>query len=183
MRKTLFTLVTLALFVGQIIASPIDVDRAQRIGMKYLQSNYAKQVGTLSLAYTQMTESGQPALYVFNGDNSFVIVSADDAALPILGASDEHSFDYNDLPDGLAYMLRHYARQIQYAKENNRTVHHGNIPRIGGVAIFLAFIGCSLYLIRDIQNFKGLLIGAGIIFVFGLGTLSLYHRSIWLNDN
>ncbi len=54
-----------------------------------------------------------------------------------------------------------------YAKENNRTVHHGNIPRIGGVAIFLAFIGCSLYLIRDIQNFKGLLIGAGIIFVFG----------------
>ena len=119
MRKTLFTLVTLALFVGQIIASPIDVDRAQRIGMKYLQSNYAKQVGTLSLAYTQMTESGQPALYVFNGDNSFVIVSADDAALPILGASDEHSFDYNDLPDGLAYMLRHYARQIQYAMENN----------------------------------------------------------------
>ena len=79
MRKTLFTLVTFALFVGQIIASPIDVDRAQRIGMKYLQSNYAKQVGTLSLAYTQMTESGQPALYVFNGDNSFVIVSADDA--------------------------------------------------------------------------------------------------------
>ena len=119
MRKTLFTLVTLALFVGQIIASPVDVDRAQRLGMKYLQSNYAKQVGTLSLAYTQMTESGQPALYVFNGDNSFVIVSADDAALPILGASDEHSFDYNALPDGLAYMLRHYARQIQYAMENN----------------------------------------------------------------
>ncbi len=109
----------MALFVGQIIASPVDVDRAQRLGMKYLQSNYAKQVGTLSLAYTQMTESGQPALYVFNGDNSFVIVSADDAALPILGASDEHSFDFNDLPDGLAYMLRHYARQIQYAKENN----------------------------------------------------------------
>lgn len=54
-----------------------------------------------------------------------------------------------------------------YAKENNRTVHHGNIPRIGGVAIFLAFIGCSFYLIRDIQNFKGLLIGAAIIFVFG----------------
>ena len=119
MRKTLFTLVTLALFVGQIIASPVDVDRAQRLGMKYLQSNYAKQVGTLSLAYTQMTESGQPALYVFNGDNSFVIVSADDAALPILGASDEHSFDFNDLPDGLAYMLRHYARQIQYAMDNN----------------------------------------------------------------
>ena len=27
-----------------------------------------------------------------------------------------------------------------YAKENKRTVHHGNISRIGGVAIYLAFI-------------------------------------------
>lgn len=110
---------TLALFIGQLIASPVDVNRAQRLGQKYLQNNSTKQVGTLSLAYTEMTESGQPAVYVFNADNAFVIVSADDAALPILGSSDEHSFDANDLPDGLAYMLRHYARQIQYAIENN----------------------------------------------------------------
>lgn len=110
---------TLALFIGQLVASPVDVNRAQRLGQKYLQSNYAKQVGTLSLAYTEMTESGQPAVYVFNADNAFVIVSADDAALPILGSSDEHSFNANDLPEGLAYMLRHYARQIQYAIENN----------------------------------------------------------------
>ena len=27
-----------------------------------------------------------------------------------------------------------------YAKENKRTVHHGKISRIGGVAIYLAFI-------------------------------------------
>ncbi len=110
---------TLALFIGQLVASPVDVNRAQRLGQKYLQSNYAKQVSTLSLAYTEMTESGQPAVYVFNADNAFVIVSADDAALPILGSSEEHSFNANDLPDGLAYMLRHYARQIQYAIENN----------------------------------------------------------------
>lgn len=110
---------TLALFISQLVASPVDVNRAQRLGQKYLQSNYAKQVSTLSLAYTEMTESGQPAVYVFNADNAFVIVSADDAALPILGSSDEHCFNANDLPDGLAYMLRHYARQIQYAIENN----------------------------------------------------------------
>lgn len=108
----------LALFVGQLFASSVDVNRAQRLGQMYLQSNYSKQVGTLSLAYTEMTENGQPAVYVFNAENAFVIVSADDAALPILGASDEHGFDANNLPDGLAYMLRHYARQIQYAIDN-----------------------------------------------------------------
>ncbi len=112
-------MVTLALFVGQVIASPVDVERAQRLGSKYLQSNYSKQVGNVSLAYTQMTESGQPAVYVFNADNAFVLVSANDAALPILGSSDDTSFDAENLPDGLAYMLRHYARQIQYAIENN----------------------------------------------------------------
>ena len=54
-----------------------------------------------------------------------------------------------------------------YAKENNRTVHHGNIPRVGGVAIFTAFMGCSLFLIKDWQTHAGLLIGAAIIFLFG----------------
>ena len=29
-----------------------------------------------------------------------------------------------------------------YAVENERTVHKGKIARIGGVAVFLAFMGC-----------------------------------------
>ena len=55
-----------------------------------------------------------------------------------------------------------------YAKENNRTIHHGKIPRIGGVAIFLAFIGCSFFMLKETRTFDGLLIGATIIFIFGL---------------
>lgn len=55
-----------------------------------------------------------------------------------------------------------------YAKENNRTIHHGKIPRIGGVAIFLSFIGCSFFMLKETRTFDGLLIGATIIFIFGL---------------
>ncbi len=55
-----------------------------------------------------------------------------------------------------------------YAKENERTVHHGKIARVGGVAIYLAFISCSLIFLQEDRTFDGLLIGATIIFVEGL---------------
>jgi hypothetical protein len=119
MRKTLFLMMTLALFVGQLIASPVGVEQARQLGLKYVQSHSAKQVAELTLAYTEMTESGNPAVYVFNFDGGSVFVSADDAARPILGFSDEHSFDPALVPDGLAYYLRFYARQIAFAQENN----------------------------------------------------------------
>ena len=118
MRKTLFLMMTLALFVGQLIASPVGVEQARQLGLKYVQSHSAKQVAELTLAYTEMTESGNPAVYVFNFEGGSVFVSADDVARPILGFTDE-AFDLALVPDGLAYYLRYYARQIAYAQENN----------------------------------------------------------------
>jgi len=55
-----------------------------------------------------------------------------------------------------------------YAKENDRTIHHGKIARVGGIAIFTAFVACSLLMIKETKTFDGLLIGAAIIFIFGL---------------
>ncbi len=119
MKKTLFLMMTLALFVSQLVASPVDVEQARRIGTKYVQSHSAKQVATLDLAYTQLTESGTNALYVFNFDGGFIIVAADDVALPILAYGEEGNFDANQISEGLAYYLRYYARQVSYAVENN----------------------------------------------------------------
>ena len=117
MRKTLFLMMTLALFVGQLIASPVGEHQARQLGLKYVQSHSAKQVADLTLAYTEMTETGNPAVYVFNFDGGSVFVSADDVARPILGFTDE-PFDVTVVPDGLAYYLRYYARQIEFAQEN-----------------------------------------------------------------
>ena len=111
-------MMTLALFVGQLIASPVGVEQARQLGLKYVQSHSAKQVADLTLAYTEMTESGNPAVYVFNFDGGSVFVSADDVARPILGYTDDN-FDLTNVPDGLAYYLRFYARQIAFAQENN----------------------------------------------------------------
>ncbi len=119
MRKTLFLMMTLALCVGQLIASPVDVEQARHLGLKYVQGNTNRQVTHLDLAYTQTTESGSNALYVFNFDGGYIIVAADDVALPILAFGEEGCFDANNIADGLAYYLRYYARQIEYAVSNN----------------------------------------------------------------
>ena len=111
-------MMTLALFVGQLIAAPVGEEQARQLGLKYVQSHAGRQVANLTLAYTQMTESGNPAVYVFNYENGSVFVSADDVARPILGCTDE-PFDMAVVPDGLAYYLRYYARQIEFARENN----------------------------------------------------------------
>ena len=121
MRKTLFLMMSMALFVSQLIASPVDVEQARHLGVKYVQSNASKQVAQLDLAYTQMTESGANALYVFNFDGGYIIVAADDVAQPILAFGEEGNFDADNIADGLAYYLRHYARQIEYAVSNNMT--------------------------------------------------------------
>ncbi len=55
-----------------------------------------------------------------------------------------------------------------YAEENNRTVHHGKIVRIGGVAIFTAFMVSLAILWKADTKLNGILIGSSIIFFGGL---------------
>lgn len=120
--KRLFTLALLAsLFIGQAAAAPVDINRAMQAGLKFAQSNtaHARQITALTHVYTEHTDEGQPALYVFNHTGGYVIVSADDVAQPILAFSDEETFDVNDIPDGVAFFLRHYANQIGFAVERN----------------------------------------------------------------
>ncbi len=55
-----------------------------------------------------------------------------------------------------------------FAKVNERTIHHGQIPRIGGVAIFIAFIiGIAVFQIKN-SFIRGALVGGSLIFAEGL---------------
>lgn len=55
-----------------------------------------------------------------------------------------------------------------YALENARTVHHGKIVRIGGVAMYLAFIiGMTIFVHPD-STFNAIIIGALLVFLAGL---------------
>lgn len=55
-----------------------------------------------------------------------------------------------------------------YAHENARTVHHGKIVRIGGIAIFIAFsVGMAIYFNAD-KTINGILLGGMVVFLAGV---------------
>lgn len=55
-----------------------------------------------------------------------------------------------------------------YAQENNRTVHHGRIVRMGGLSIFLAFIITMAIFVKADKTINAIMVGALIIFIGGL---------------
>ena len=59
--------------------------------------------------------------YIFNAEagSGFVIVSGDDRTIPILGYSDEGSFQAGKMPEGLKVLLEDYSAQIAGLEDND----------------------------------------------------------------
>lgn len=108
MKKYLMSLFALVLGLGMVHANPVDVNLAKHVGQKFVQTNFelSRQSSDLTLVYTGTSNRGEACFYVFNvGDNGFVIVSADDFFRPIVGYSDEGSFDADNIAPGAAFYL------------------------------------------------------------------------------
>ena len=83
------------------------------------------------------------------------------------------AFPYIALPFVISLALVPVAKRIGlalgiYAVENKRTVHHGRIVRIGGVAIYIAFLLSLAILWRTDTKLNGILIGGCLVFIGGL---------------
>ena len=80
---------------------------------------------------------------------------------------------YFILPLAISLILVPLCKQIGfrlgiYAVENKRTVHHGKIVRIGGVAVYISFM-LSLAILWSIDDtLNGIIIGGSIVFLGGL---------------
>ncbi|MCM1451195.1 MAG: C10 family peptidase, partial [Clostridium sp.] len=74
----------------------------------------------LKLAHTSKTPSGEAAVYVFNrGENlGYMLLGADDMALPVLGYSDEGSFAVENISPDFEWWLSEYGRRIEYANQS-----------------------------------------------------------------
>lgn len=73
--------------------------------------------------YTLESESGTPAIYVFdNASGGSLIVSASDMATPLLGYTDSGNFNATNIPPQLQFWMNEYAAQISYAENAGITV-------------------------------------------------------------
>lgn len=55
-----------------------------------------------------------------------------------------------------------------YAIENNRTVHHGRMVQMGGLAVFIAFMIGMAYFMKADATLNGILLGGAVVFLGGL---------------
>ena len=63
-----------------------------------------------------------------------------------------------------------------YAEMNERTIHTKIIARIGGVAIYVAFIiSMAIFMKADVQ-IRGVLLGGTVMFIGGLMIWLICHR-------
>ena len=102
MKKLYLFFFILIISVIPVYSKPIDRSLALTAAQKFASAQFALERTTPQLVYTGQQE----AYYVFNlNDHSFVIIAGDDAHRPIIGYSDESSFDASDIPPALAYYL------------------------------------------------------------------------------
>lgn len=102
-------------------ALPVDIQTALKAGTHFLQQKgIIKGNDTLTLYSPQGANAYKGCFYIFNhGQQSFVIVGADDRCTPILGYSTNGSFNHNQLPTNMQVWLDGYANEIQSAIQAN----------------------------------------------------------------
>ncbi len=116
-KKILFLLSAAAMTASSISASPLTPDQAlARAG----KSGMMKAVSTAGNALNPMpvysAGNETPLYYVFeNKQSGFVIISADDVAVPVLGYADSGRWDANAMPPDMKWWLEQYGLEIEAA--------------------------------------------------------------------
>jgi len=94
-------------------SSPVDHDQALATARQFMASRGIYIPATATSRAIAPGNAGTTApLYAFNAERGYVIVSGDDRTAPVLGYADSGTFDEDNLPDGLRWMLQSYKEQI-----------------------------------------------------------------------
>ena len=118
-----FFLLTFCLAVTIMVwANPITKEQARSQARQFVEQRrlpsaeniVLSDVSRRSMRQSQSSNPTSPSFYVFNvgSDDGFVIVSADDSTLPILGYCDHGIFDEADMPENMRELLESYEEEM-----------------------------------------------------------------------
>ena len=118
MKKSLLFCISM-LMMTLAVAGPVNPRQAGNIALNFMmqKSSAITRGSSCQLVYTQTNGRSADALfYVFNVGEGFVIVSADDAVVPVLGYSPRGHFNPDRIPDNFRAWIQGYADAIEYVK-------------------------------------------------------------------
>ena len=119
--KKITTLFAMLICAITMMASPVEPEQARTIALNFMvqKSPTVTRSTECTLAYTWSNDRSSALFYVYNVGGGFVIVSADDAVMPVLGYSTKGTFTGENMPVNCRSWLQGYADEIAYVKENN----------------------------------------------------------------
>ena len=117
--KHLISTAVLCVVASSVSAAPISPEAALQRALQ--ESNGVLTRGVKAepqLTLTLSDPAGEATVYIFDTkDNTgYLVVSADDLAVPLLGYTDSGDFDTSNIPPALKYWLQEYSNQIQYVR-------------------------------------------------------------------
>lgn len=115
-------------FLGVIHANPVDTNTAITVAQRFLQSQTTIQIQksnpTLQLVYKAVSyrknADSLTYFYIYNiAPKGYIIVSANDNVIPVLGYSDENMFNPEQIPVNMLSFLSEWKREIACIVDNN----------------------------------------------------------------
>ena len=121
MKRNFYSSLILMLCINLVQAKPVIVSIAKNLAITFYKQHSTKNPQTIALAYTENSSVGEALYYVFNinTDDGFVIVTADDAAHPIIGYSTKNKFILPKPNTNINYWLSNRKKEIIAIKEAN----------------------------------------------------------------
>ena len=128
MKKLIYASFVFALGINLASAKPVTPAAAKTVAEKFYSLNAKTEVRSVALAYTEVDANGLPVFYAFNinENDGYVLVTAEDAAKPIIGYSTNNHFMVPEVSTGINYWLKSRAKEISSIREQGLTADTKN---------------------------------------------------------
>ena len=120
--KRIVSLLMMLCIASAAFADNVSQSRAESLAKAFFSSTATKgkevKVNMVWNGQDASTRAGEaPAFYVFNREGGgFVVISGDDAAVPVLGYSETGSFKANAIPSNVKGWFDMYSREVAYLR-------------------------------------------------------------------
>lgn len=117
--KSSIYLIVLFLFLQtNSFSENVSIEKARFVAENFLSEKMHSQDRNLQFGEEYIvTEKGVIAYYVFNVNDGFIIISADDAVFPVLGYSFVNNYSGSNFPPAFEAFMQHSKEQILFARE------------------------------------------------------------------
>jgi hypothetical protein len=119
MKKFVFFVSALFLTGSLALAKPVNSTTAMQVAENFYKGTTHNEVNTIALVYTSTNSKGAALYYAYNVNSGFVIVTADDAAFPVIGYSTERTFEIPEVGSTIGTWLKKRGEEIALVQEKD----------------------------------------------------------------